>query len=188
MLLASENLLLSEFKLAEWRELLRYQNDERYLRYLPFDRRSEADVHTLLKTYMDWANEQPRRRFQLAVTLKKDGTLVGSCGVRKELLTDRKAELVIEIAPDFSGRGFGTEATRTMLGFAFGELRLHRVFATCVVSNHPAARVLEKVGMKLEGRLRHNEWIKGQWHDSLIYGILEMDFPDRLRQGGSIWA
>jgi [ribosomal protein S5]-alanine N-acetyltransferase len=114
--------------------------------------------------------------------------LIGSCGVRKEKPNDRKGELGFEIAPDFWGQGYASEAARAMLGFAFGEMRLHRIFAACLAANRAAGRVAEKAGMKLEARLRHNEWIKGQWHDTLIYGILEQEFQDRLRQAGSIWT
>ena len=188
MLFSSENLLISEFKASDWRDLLVYQDDERYLRYLPIDRRSEADARALVQTFIDWQNELPRLHFHLAVTLKKDGRLAGAVGVRKESMSSRKAELTFEIAPDLGGKGYATEAVRAMLGFSFGELRLHRISATCVAANRPAARVMEKAGMKLEGRLRHNEWIKAQWHDSLVYGILEQEFQDRLRQAGAIWT
>jgi hypothetical protein len=36
--------------------------------------------------------------------------------------------------------------------------------------------VLEKVGLRLEGRLRENEYFKGRWLDTLIYGLLESEW------------
>jgi RimJ/RimL family protein N-acetyltransferase len=34
-----------------------------------------------------------------------------------------------------------------------------------------SVRVLEKLGMRQEGRLREHEYFKGRWWDTLIYGI-----------------
>ena len=60
--------------------------------------------------------------------------------------------------------------------FGFGELKLHRLWATCLADNTASARVLEKLGMQLEGRLRENEWFKGRWWDTLHYAILEQEW------------
>ena len=42
--------------------------------------------------------------------------------------------------------------------------------------NAGSARVLEKLGMEREGRLRHDVRRKGEWHDSYLYAILEPDW------------
>ena len=39
--------------------------------------------------------------------------------------------------------------------------------------NLRSAQLMEKVGMRREGHLRQNWWIKGEWCDSFIYGVLE---------------
>jgi RimJ/RimL family protein N-acetyltransferase len=49
---------------------------------------------------------------------------------------------------------------------------MHRIWAHCAADNVGSAHVLEKLGMKLEGRLREKEFYKGKWWDKLIYGIL----------------
>ena len=54
----------------------------------------------------------------------------------------------------------------------FSELGVHRVFASCDPCNLGSIRVLEKVGMSLEGRLRENMNIRGEYRDSLIFGLL----------------
>jgi RimJ/RimL family protein N-acetyltransferase len=60
-----------------------------------------------------------------------------------------------------------------MIEFGFNGLGLHRIWAECVAENQASARVLEKLGMQREGRLREKRWMKGRWWDTLIYAILE---------------
>lgn len=49
---------------------------------------------------------------------------------------------------------------------------LHRISSWCVADNVGSARVLEKAGLKLEGRLCENEYYKDRWWDTLLYGVL----------------
>jgi ribosomal-protein-alanine N-acetyltransferase len=49
---------------------------------------------------------------------------------------------------------------------------LHRVWSWCVADNTGSVHVLEKLGMRQEGRLRENEFYKGRWWDTLMYAIL----------------
>jgi RimJ/RimL family protein N-acetyltransferase len=88
----------------------------------------------------------------------------------------RQASIGYEIAPRYWGKGYATEAARAMVAFGFGELRLHRIWARCVADNVASYRVLEKVGMRREGCLREEEWIKGRWRDTLVYGILDHEW------------
>jgi RimJ/RimL family protein N-acetyltransferase len=55
-------------------------------------------------------------------------------------------------------------------------LHVHRIWAGCIADNAASTRVLEKLGMQLEGRLREKEHFKGRWWDTLVYAILEDDW------------
>lgn len=83
------------------------------------------------------------------------------------------------IGQPYAGLGLGTAAARTMLGFAFGALKLHRVEAACVPSNHASRRVLEKAGFRHEGLAKAYLKINGAWADHLLFGVIEDEFvPD----------
>ncbi len=60
-----------------------------------------------------------------------------------------------------------------MVRFGFEELGLHRIWSWCIADNVASARVLEKTGMRREGRQRETDWFKGRWWDTLLYGLLE---------------
>ncbi len=68
-----------------------------------------------------------------------------------------------------------------MVDFGFRKLGLHRVSSWCIAENVASARVLEKAGLQLEGRLRDNEYFKDRWWETLLYGLLESEW--RVSQG-----
>ncbi len=78
--------------------------------------------------------------------------------------------------PEHWGRGIGIEAAGALIGFGFKELDLHRIIAKCDPMNVASWRVMEKNGMKREGRLRENVKIRGERRDSLLYSILRHEY------------
>ncbi len=152
--------------------MLAYQNEPLYLRYYPWTERSEAEVRSFVQMLIDYQAAQPRRKFQLAITLPETGQLIGNCGVRRKDANEWEADIGYELNPAHWGNGYATEAARAMVEYGFRELGLHRISSWCVADNVGSARVLEKAGLKLEGRLRDNEYYKERWWDTLLYGLL----------------
>jgi RimJ/RimL family protein N-acetyltransferase len=80
---------------------------------------------------------------------------------------------------EYWGKGYGTDAIRVILRYAFTELNLRRV-TLCVFAYNPRAiRVYEKVGFKDEGRLRQYLARDGQRHDMIIMGMLREEWLQR---------
>jgi RimJ/RimL family protein N-acetyltransferase len=77
---------------------------------------------------------------------------------------------------DAWGRGYGTEATRLMLGLAFDSIGLHRVSLSVFSFNERAIRSYEKAGFRLEGRAREAILRDGQRRDELTMGILAVEW------------
>ena len=80
------------------------------------------------------------------------------------------------VGQPYAGQGVGTTSVRAILGFAFGALKLHRVEAACVPTNHASRRVLEKSGFRQEGVARAYLKINGRWADHLLFGVLRDEF------------
>ena len=52
-----------------------------------------------------------------------------------------------------------------------------------MADNAGSAHVLEKLGMRQEGRLREHEYYKGRWWDTLLFGMLDDEWEAKaLRQ------
>lgn len=90
--------------------------------------------------------------------------------------TDRGvAEIGWVLDPSHSGRGFGREAVNAVLRAAFDHYGLHRVFAQMDARNTASAKLAAAVGMRQEAHLRQNWWSKGEWTDTLVFGMLASD-------------
>lgn len=70
------------------------------------------------------------------------------------------------------GRGYMTDALRTMVAFAFRTLHLHRIEAATQPQNTASIRVLERSGFIREGYARDYLKIDGVWRDHLLFGII----------------
>lgn len=173
MYLTTDRLILREFEESDWRAVLAYQADPEYLRYYQWSERTAKDVRTFVHRFIASQKDKPRTKYQLAVVLAEEEHLIGTCCIRLETADARVGELGYETAPSYWDLGYATEAADTMLTFAFRELRVHRVWASCLLENVTSVRVLEKLGLRQEGKLRDSRWMKGRWWDTVLYGILE---------------
>jgi [ribosomal protein S5]-alanine N-acetyltransferase len=176
MVLTTGRLVLRELVDRDWAPVLAYQQKPEYLRYYEWTSRTAQDVRRFVRMFVDQQREAPRLRFQLAVTLRDTGALIGNCGIRRKALGAPEADIGYEIDPAWWGRGYATEAAGAVMRFGFDQLGLHRISSWCIADNAASARVLEKLGMRLEGRLRETQHFKGRWWDLLLYGILESEW------------
>ncbi len=175
MEILTDRLKLREFVPEDWRAVQTYRKDPRYRRFYPILRASEAATRAFVQGIIEEQSRRPRTTYQFAIELGENGRLIGNVGIRlgKRQPEARQADLGYELDPRYWGKGYANEAARAVVNFGFETLQVHRIWAECLAENQASARVLEKLGMRLEGRLREDEYFKGRWWDTLIYAILE---------------
>jgi len=105
------------------------------------------------------------------------GVHIGNIGLHEIDYKDGKATLGIMIGErEYWDQGYGTDAVRTLLGFAFQELNLHRVSLEVFEFNQRAMRCYEKCGFRHEGVAREDSFRSGKRHDKILMGILRSEF------------
>lgn len=112
------------------------------------------------------SNREPTTNFAIEL----EGKAIGGIGCR--LLDDvhwKTAEIGYWLGEPFWGRGIATAAVKQTTEYAFQALGLARLQASVFEWNPASARVLEKAGYVLEGRLRHSIFKDGRLADSLLY-------------------
>lgn len=120
-----------------------------------------------------WLAAAVRQSPERAVAIAVDSEAVGGIGV--ELQKDvwrHSAEIGFWLGEAYWGRGITTEAAAAFTDFSFRAFDLRRIFARVFEWNPASARVLEKCGYSLEGRLRKSVFKDGRLVDELIYGKL----------------
>ena len=110
-----------------------------------------------------------------AITGRGGGELTGAVGIDVHP-EHARGEIGYWIAHTCWGRGYATEAARAMLAFGFGTRGLNRVQATYMTRNPASGRVMEKLGMRLEGTLR--QWIRrgGRFEDVAMRAVLRAEW------------
>lgn len=94
----------------------------------------------------------------------------------------QQAELGWVLEPSVQGRGFGTEFAAALLHLAVEGLGVRRVEAGCFAANLPSRRVLEKIGMRLEGVYREDSLHRsGRWLDGMSWALLATEYRDQQR-------
>jgi [ribosomal protein S5]-alanine N-acetyltransferase len=184
MILTTERLLLREFIENDWHAIFAYQADPRYLQYSPWTYRLREQVARLVQECIRWQSEQPRSKFQLAIVLRTNHLLIGTCGIRMATAHVQEAELGYELHPEYWGQGYATEAARGMLAFGFQTLHLQRVWAECVAENIASARVLARLGMRYTQRLHQHTVMQNRWWDVLVYAIDRAEWQEQTEPRG----
>lgn len=131
---------------------------------------TEEDARKFLSSISE---ESMPTRF--AVCLEETGELCGGCGLSPDTKHSH-AELGYWMGVPFWGNGYCTEAVGELLRYGFEDLGLHRIFAHCFVVNAGSRRVMEKLGMKNEGRLRQHIMKWGEYQDLDNFGMLADDW------------
>ncbi len=116
---------------------------------------------------------RPGESYHFSIRTLADDELIGNCGLIGIDHKNGGASLGLYIGEKEQwDKGFGTDATRLILRFAFNELNLHRVQLQVYEYNPRAVRVYEKVGFVHEGVRRQALFREGQYHDVRLMAIL----------------
>jgi len=129
------------------------------------------------RTFLAKANEDFRagRSITFAISALPGRELCGAVGLNIAE-PHRHAELGYWIGVPFWNKGFATEAARATVAFGFQMLGLHRIFAHHFAGNTASQRVLEKIGMRHEGRFRQHIRKWDRYIDIENYGLLAEEF------------
>ena len=112
---------------------------------------------------------QPETNFAISVA----GEAVGGIGfILQPDVARRSVEIGYWLGEKFWGRGIATEAVVAVTDHAFANHDLCRVYAHVFEWNRASARVLEKAGYELEGRMRKSVTKDGQTIDQLMYAVV----------------
>ena len=136
-------------------------------------------TESALIKWMDSA-DRDRDVFALGIRLIFGDELLGYVEIEGIQWTHRVGWLAIGIgSPSQRRKGYGTEAMRLVLRFAFHELNLHRLQLSVFSYNEPAIRLYEKLGFTREGAFREYLLRDGQRHDMVLYGLLASEWEAR---------
>lgn len=146
--------------------------------YMCGGNRAENDTHPPRAVWEAWHKRtaQPQAD-EICWRMEADEICIGTIRLHKISKADNSARLAIGIwNMAYTSRGFGTEAIRLVLAYAFEQMRLHRVELVVLGYNKRAIRCYEKCGFVREGLLRENALVEGVYHSEVVMAILEQEY------------
>ena len=115
-------------------------------------------------------------RWDLSIVERATGRWVGELAILDWDADNRSCGFRIALAPGCRDRGYGTEATRLVVDRVFTELPVHRIQLEVFAFNPRAQHVYERVGFRREGVLRDALRWDGEYHDTIVMGLLRADW------------
>lgn len=183
--ISTQRLLLRPLHEADLDDVTGYRSREDVTRYLLWEARDhdQAAAHHEKRRAMTWlASDGDGLTFaaELPDPAGGHGRVIGDVSVLVKCASDAQIEVGWVFHPAVHGRGYATEAALAVLSLCFETLGAHRVSAEMDPRNDASARLCEHIGMRQEAHLREDVVIKGEWGDTLIYGMLASEWAARV--------
>jgi RimJ/RimL family protein N-acetyltransferase len=175
MELETQRLLLRPLRDTDLEAMVAYRSRPEVARYQSWDTDfSLEDARRMLET----RTVQPRSPgwIQFAIEEKDSSSLCGDCGIHFLADPPSTAELGITLAPEYQGRGIGTEALGALVRWGFDDLELHRLRGLTDDLNHSMRKLFTRLGFRLEARFVEADWFKGEWSTLCTYALLRREW------------
>lgn len=165
------------FTAADVEAFVAYRADATVARYQSWSDYTLEEGRELIASMQHLAPDMPGTWYQFALESNATGLLIGDLALKVNDSEPSEAEIGFTLAPANHGMGYGTEAVRGLLDYAFRSLRMRRVIAVTDALNAPAAALLGRLGMRREAYLHDNVFFKGAWGSEFVFAILSREWP-----------
>lgn len=168
----TDRLVIREFVDSDWQAFHEYSTQPEVLLFHKFAPACLDDTREFLNEMIASQSDSPRMRFEMAVILKSEEKVIGGCGLYLFPKQSKTAAIGYVLNHKYWGHGYATETAEALVDAAFADMGIHRIWTWCDTENARSAAVLERMGMRREGRMIKDRQQRGEWRDSYLYAIL----------------
>ncbi len=177
IIIKTERLVLRPFERSDLEDVLSYYSLPEVQRYLDWKARDKSEAKSAFEAMRKQTRlTRPGDILTMAIVREKDGAVLGHVSMRWTDATAGQGEVRFAIGPTFRRKGYGTEAVKAMMTYCFEHYRLHRIFAVTAGQNEASARLLRKLGMRLEAHYREHALFMGEWDEELHFAVLAREW------------
>lgn len=176
----TEHLILDRLGIGDVDRLVAYKSDPAVALHQAWDAPfTEVHADRLIAATV---GDRLAQGGQLAMRTR-DGVLVGDVHVSPVKDVPHAVELGITIAPEYHGRGFGSEALRAVVDALFAGDSVHKIIAYVAAANGPSLRLFDRVGFRREGRLSDSYRARdGSLIEEVLFGLVRADWARQAHQ------
>lgn len=127
----------------------------------------------------EWFEEGASSEDRVNLMVVGDDGPSGTVGIGPTDDPDGSVEIGIWLREADWGNGYGTEASRLLVQYAFDTLRVHRVFARVFNDNLGSKRIWEKLGFRHEAVHEESAFMHGEYVDTHYFAVLEDEWREK---------
>ncbi|WP_417874166.1 GNAT family N-acetyltransferase [Xanthomarina gelatinilytica] len=154
MIAETNRLLISKLTLEDASFILELTNTPHFIKYV-----GNKNLKTLedSKNYLKEGTLKSYKNFGFGfykLQLKQEqNKTIGTCGLVKREQLDH-VDIGFAMLPGYEGKGFGLEASKEILKLAKNTFKLTRILAITLPTNSNSIKLLEKLGLTYEKRVK----------------------------------
>ncbi len=152
-MIKTDRLLLRPLRIEDADDMFEYTSNPKSNCFLTWE------VHTSVKQDVKFIENALRKEKNgnifWGIVLADNEKLIGCSRIYDISDKHKRCEISYIINPDYSGKGYATEALNALIDWAFKDLHMNRVQALCLEENKTSEQVMKKARMTCEGTLRN---------------------------------
>lgn len=180
--LETKRLILRKVKEEDYQDAFKnWCNSDKVAKYVTWTKHITEEETKIL--YKNWVKEYDEKTYRWAIELKKINEVIGTIDVSKNFLSFGTCELGYCLSDKYWNQGIMTEAANEVVKFLFEECEADTICAEFLENNPASGKVMKKVGMKYEGKLRSRIVDKNNIrNDLLVYSILKEEYFNIIKE------
>lgn len=176
MKIQTERLILRDLKKGDEKAILENisnLNVSKCLLSVPYPY-TKKDALWWVNHCLEQQKEKPRKSYEFGLCLKEGLELIGGVGLSRIDSEQGIGEIGYWLGEKYWRQGYGFEACKALINFAFKKLKLRKIKIPVFADNEASNGLARKLGFKLEGMLKKQCISKSnkQIHDENLYGLL----------------
>lgn len=171
-----EKVILSKITTKDLDFICRIESDENIW---CFEESVQSDKQVIREEYLEKINEGDKTNsydFIVRLAVDNEKTPIGIAQIWSYIDYRKSWEIGFALLPEHRGHGYGSEAAKLLLNYAFEKLDAHKVVGMCNSKNTRSATLMKHIGMTKEGVFKEELFWNNQWTDQYYFSILEKEF------------
>ncbi|AMO33807.1 GNAT family N-acetyltransferase [Lysinibacillus sphaericus] len=170
---STERLNIRPFKSKDLHDVFNIYSNDDTCKYLLHDKWTHENMQENFNEKLENSALTKETILSLAVVVNHS-KVIGDLSVWDTDMKDT-VEIGYSFSPEASGKGYATEAVSSLVKKLFDEINVHRIQANLDARNEASQKLCERIGMRKEAHFIQDFWNKGEWTDSITYGMLLSD-------------
>lgn len=109
------------------------------------------------------------------IVCNEKNEMIGSVSLSCNWEKTKEWELGYIFLSEYWGKGYATEAVKSVINFAFKDLGIHKLMAFVNAENKRSVDLAKCIGMVDEGYMREARLVDGKWNDEFVFTLLKKD-------------